>query len=150
MSNSVLTDEDLLRLLEQDASLSSEKVAKKLNVSAPVVRRRIRKLIQAGALRIIGTTDPEKLGFSLAAVIALNVASDKLNEAMNELIKYPEIRWMSSVTGRFDIILMARFRSTTELSDFVTNKLSQTCGVKNSETLICLNIKNASVNNPLV
>ncbi len=63
-------DEQLVHLLQQDARQTSEVLAKKLNVSTTTVRRRMRKLIQSGFLRITAVVDPSKVGFSLPAATA--------------------------------------------------------------------------------
>ena len=134
-------DEQIIRLLGQDARQNSETLAKQLKLSSATVRRRLRKLIHSGVLQIVGVVDPNNFGLPMAAVITLDVAHDKLESAMEALAKRPEVRWISATTGRFDIILIARFRSTDGLSDFITKELAQLEGVKDSETFICLDVK---------
>ena len=134
-------DEQLLRLLGQDARQNSETLAKQLNLSSATVRRRLRKLLRSELLHIIGVTDPASFGFPLAAVIALDISHNKLESAIEVLAKQSEVQWISTTTGRFDVIALARFRSAKCLSDFVTKEISQIEGVKDSETFICLNVK---------
>ena len=74
-------------------------------------------------------------------MITLDVAHDKLESAMKTLGKQPEIKWLSTTTGRYDIIAMAQFRSTDCLSDFMTKELAQLEGLKDSETFVCLDVK---------
>ena len=137
-------DEQIARLLGQDARQNSETLAKQLNLSSATVRRRLRKLIHSGLLRIVGVVDPGKFGFPVAVVITLDVAHEKLESAMETLAKRPEIRWVSTTTGRFDIIVLARFRSNDRLAEFMTKELAQLEGVKDSETFICLDVKKGS------
>ena len=134
-------DEQLVTLVGQDARQSSETLAKKLNLSAATVRRRLRKLIRSDLLRIIGVVEPVKFGFSLSVMIALDVDHDKLEAALDVLVNKPEIRWASTTTGRFDIVALGRFRSTDSLSDFLKRDLGQINGVRDSETLVCLDVK---------
>ncbi len=134
-------DEKLVRLLGQDARQNSETLAKQLNLSSATVRRKLRELIHSDALHIVGLVDPNRFGFPLAVVIALDVARDKLDSALEALAKRPEIRWVSISTGRFDIIALARFPSTESLSEFVIKELTHMEGVRDSETFICLNVK---------
>ncbi len=135
------TNEKLIQLLGQDAQQSSETLAKQLNLSAATVRRRLRRLTRSGLLRIVGVVNPADVGLAVAAIIAMDIVPDKLASAMKQLAKQPEIKWLSTTTGRFDIIALARFRSSNELSDFVGNKLTQIEGVKDSETFICLDVQ---------
>ena len=93
---------------------------------------------------IIGVVDIAKFGYPVAAVVALDVAHDKLEAAIEALAKEPEVRWVSTTTGRFDIIFITRFHSSAELSDFMTKRLAKVDGVRNSETFVCLDMKKAS------
>lgn len=134
-------DEQLVSLIGQDARQSSETLAKKLNVSSATVRRRLRKLIEGDLLRIVGIVDPTKFGFPLNVVIALDVVHEKMEATIEALVNLPEIRWASITTGRFDIMAIARFRSADKLSDFLTKKLGRMEGVRDIETLVCLDVK---------
>ena len=135
------TDEQLVRLLGQDARQNSETLAKQLKLSGATVRRRLRKLIRSGLLHIVGVTDPTSFGFSVAAVIALSVVYGQAESVIETLAKRPEISWISNTTGRFDIVALAWFRSTECLSDFMMKELAHLEGVKDSETFLCLNVK---------
>ena len=134
-------DVQLVQLLGQYARQSSKSLAEQLHLSSATVRRRLRKLIQSGALNIVGIVDPSKFGLPLAAMINLNVAHDKLEAAVEALANRPEIRWVSTTTGRFDIMALGRFNSTDNLSDFLSNHLAEIEGVRDSETFICLDVR---------
>jgi len=134
-------DEQLVQLLGQDARQSSELLAKQLHVSPVTIRRRIRKLLQDGAIRIAAVVDTSKIGFPLAAVIAFNVSHDKLDKATQVLTKYKEITWCTVTTGRFDIIAIARFRSTDELYEFMRKEMTKIEGLMNTETFLSLAVK---------
>lgn len=133
-------DKKLLKLLGQDAQQNSESLARQLKLSAATVRRRLRNLVKSGTLRVVGVADPVKLGFPLAAVIGLDVAQDKLESAIKIITERPEVTWISATTGRYDVIVLARFASTLSLSDFLTKFLARIDGLKNSETFICFDV----------
>jgi Lrp/AsnC family transcriptional regulator for asnA, asnC and gidA len=134
-------DEQIVRLLGKDGRQTSETLGKQLNLSAATVRRRLRKLIHSDLLRIVGVVDPSSFGFPMIAVISLDVAHDKVELAVEELSKRPEVSFVSTTTGRYDIIAIARFRSIDCLSEFVTKELAKLEGVRDSETFICLQEK---------
>ncbi len=134
-------DIQLAKLLGQDARQSSVTLAKQLNLSAATVRRRLRKLLRSNSLRIVGAVDPTKFGLPMAVLITLDVSHDKLESAMEMLVNWPEIRWVSSATGRFDIIAFALFPSAQGLSDFLTNQLAKIKGLRGTETFVCLDLK---------
>jgi Lrp/AsnC family transcriptional regulator, regulator for asnA, asnC and gidA len=134
-------DEEIVRLLGRDARQTSEQLAKKLDVSAATVRRRFRKMIRNDKLRVVGVVKPGDFGYPLSAVITLDVEHDKIEKVIATLSAKREIDWISTTTGRYDIIAGVRLKSIDALSDFVTHELGSLEGLKDSETFICLNEK---------
>ena len=131
-------DEKIVRMLGQNGRQSSNQIAKQLNISAATVRRRIRKLVENDLLHFVGVVDPSDFGYPLPAVIAIDVVPDRLEITLEELDKQPEVKWIATTVGRYDIVAGLRFRSMDELSDFIAQTLPQIDGVKDSETFICL------------
>ncbi len=128
-------------MLQEDARRSGDVLAKELGVSSATVRRRIRSLIKDDVMRIQAVLAPDKVGLPLAVVIAFDVAHDKLESVMEFLADRSEVKWLSSCTGRFDIMAVAFFASTEELSEFVQKQLVKLEGVRDSETFVCLQVK---------
>ena len=133
-------DEHLISLLEKDARQSSKKLAEELSVSAATVRRRINKLIQADVLRVVGAADRCKLGPCLITLLALDVEADKMESAVETLLSSPEVRYVFSTTGRFDVIAIVRFDSPEGLTHFLQKQVAGIEGLRNSETSICLTV----------
>ena len=133
-------DEKLIKLLVDDARQSSLKLAKQLKVSAATVRRRVRKLIESEVLHIVAAVDPNRIGLPLAALIAFDVTHEKLGEVMEMLANRPEVKWVSTSTGRYDILALVRLGSTDELSDLMQKELAQMEGLRDSETFVCLHV----------
>ncbi|MFC1962144.1 Lrp/AsnC family transcriptional regulator [Chloroflexota bacterium] len=141
MSKKDTINSKLIESLMSDATKSSVVLSKELKVSSATIRRKIKRLISSKTLNIIGIVDPAKIGFPLAAVINLDVSQDKLEEALDFLTGHPEIQWFSATTGRFDIMAIGWFSSINHIHDFMTNKLIQLEGLRDSETSLCLNVK---------
>ena len=135
-----LLDLELIKLLSQDAAQSNQIIAKKLKVTTATIRRRKGQLIKKDALRILGAVNPAKIGYGVTVVVAFDVQGDKLNSAVKLLSSLPEITWLSTTTGRFDIIALVRLQSTDELSQFITDTVSSIEGLRNSETFVCLRV----------
>jgi len=134
-------DKKLIRSLGQDASLSAKKIAEQLNLSAVTVRRRLKKLLENNLVRIVGVVNAASIGYPILAIIALNVATEHINSAIDLLSKKTNVRFVSTTTGRYDIIVMVRFMSTDDISDFLLNDMANIKGLRNSETFICLQTK---------
>ncbi|MFC1944076.1 Lrp/AsnC family transcriptional regulator [Chloroflexota bacterium] len=134
-------DEQLIRLLEKDARQNSEDLAKQLNVSAATIRRRLKKLTKSEVVRITASVNPDRFGLPVIAVIALDVVPEKVQEIAQKLVEYTEVRWVSTTTGQFDIIIIVAFRSTHDLSEFTYSVVTGLEGLRRTETFICLDIK---------
>ncbi len=134
-------DKPLIQLLGEDALQSSEALAKQLNVSAATIRRRIRRLVKDGTLRVVAVVDPNKVGLPLAALLALDVPHELLDAVTEQLSDHPEVKWVSTTTGRFNIMALLRSSSTDELAAFMQRELPKLKGIRDSETLICLRVK---------
>jgi len=133
-------DQELVRLLEKDALQTSEALARQLCVSSATVRRRLKRLKQSGVLHITALVDPNKMGVPVIAIIAMNIMHDKLELTSQLLSSKPEVRFLSTTTGRFDIIACAWFHSTEELTNFLQKDLAEVPGLKDTETFICLQV----------
>ena len=131
-------DKQLISLLSQDAHKPSEVLAQQLNISSSSVRRRTKRLIENGAIRIIAVPDPHRLGLPLRAVIAFDVAHDKMNYVLQILGKRPEIRWLSATSGRYDMMAIGWFPSSDALYEFIERVVGKIEGIRNAETFICL------------
>ena len=136
-------DEQLIKLMGSNARQSSNKLAKQLAVSPATVRRRLNKLIDNNILRIVGIINPVKAGFPIQAILALDVAQENVNSVLEALASQPQIAWISSTTGRYDVIVWAQFRSTEHLSSFLGNELASMEGVRNCETFVALRVAKA-------
>ncbi|MBN2239512.1 MAG: Lrp/AsnC family transcriptional regulator [Dehalococcoidales bacterium] len=131
-------DEQIVRLLGQDGRQTSDQIAKQLNISAATVRRRIKKLVDNDLLHFVGVVDPANFGYTLPAVIAIDVAPNKLEVVLTELEKLKEVEWIAPTVGRYDIIAGLLLRSMDDLSEFLQNTLPHIDGVKDNEVFICL------------
>src|SRR5579864_6411796 len=62
-------DREILRLLQEDATVSPRDLARKCHSSEATVRRRIGRLRQNDVMRIVAVADPFKQGYSVVAII---------------------------------------------------------------------------------
>ncbi|HNS90407.1 MAG TPA: Lrp/AsnC ligand binding domain-containing protein [Deltaproteobacteria bacterium] len=72
----------------------------------------------------------------VTAIILLNVARERVNEIAEKLADMPGMSEIFSVSGRFDLIAIARVGSTDDLADLVTNKMLKVPGITGSETML--------------
>jgi DNA-binding Lrp family transcriptional regulator len=134
-------DKQLIELLQKDAQQGCRILADILHVSPTTVRRRLRRLIQAGLIRITAVVDPKGLGFPVIAFMNFDVAHDRIQSVMDMLAGREDIIMVTSTTGRFNVLVLGRFRSTEQLSDFLLKELPHVDGIRGSETSISLGVR---------
>jgi Lrp/AsnC family transcriptional regulator for asnA, asnC and gidA len=134
-------DRRLIAELAGDARQTSAQLSRKLGVSDTTVRRRIYRLQQH---RIISSTvvpDAAKLGYTIIAIIALQVDLGSIDEVGRCLVDYPNVRYVADCTGSHDMFVGAWFHSSHELSRFVKDHLAKMPGIRRSETFVILDVK---------
>ena len=102
----------ILSELSKDASISVPRLSKKLNINASVLYSRIKRLVKRNLIeKFTVIVNEEMLGISVKATIGIN-RDPKLKEPIHsELVKIPQVRTLSEVTGRFDIIVNLNART---------------------------------------
>ena len=130
-------DLKILSELAKDASISVPKLSKKINVNASVVYSRIKRLSKRGLIRKFTIViNDEALGFSVKALTGINMDSKLRDNVLNELFKIPEVREVSEVTGRFDVLVTMNARSLDEMHQLIAEKIGHVEGVQKTETFI--------------
>ena len=130
-------DLKILSELATDASISVPKLSKKINVNASVVYSRIKRLLKRGLIRKFTIViNDEALGFNVKALTGINMDSKLRDNVLNELFKIPEVREVSEVTGRFDVLVTMNARSLDEMHQLISEKIGHVEGVQKTETFI--------------
>jgi DNA-binding Lrp family transcriptional regulator len=131
-------DYRILKECLKDSRASSREVARKVGVSVGTALARIKKMEKEGLIK--GYTvvlDYEKLGYQLTAITEVIVSKGKLLEVEKEIAKMPMVCAVYDVTGEIDAILIAKFRSREELSNY-TKKLLTVPYVERTNTHVVL------------
>ncbi len=133
-------DIEILVELQKDARKSLREMAEKLGVAEGTVYNRINKLKRLGIIKkFIPIVDHSKLGFDLTAIIGITAEGGHLIEVEELLAKEPNVTAVYDVTGEFDVITVARFRSRDELNSFV-KRIAGLEHVKRTYTMLVLNV----------
>jgi Lrp/AsnC family transcriptional regulator, regulator for asnA, asnC and gidA len=130
-------DLKILSELSKDASTSVPKLSKKISINASVVYSRIKRLLRKGLIKKFTIViNDEALGLSVKALTGINMDSKLRDNVLNELFKIPEVREVSEVTGRFDILVTMNARSLDEMHRLISEKIGHVEGVQKTETFI--------------
>jgi Lrp/AsnC family transcriptional regulator, regulator for asnA, asnC and gidA len=130
-------DLKILSELSKDASISVPKLSKIVNINASVVYSRIKRLIKRGLIKKFTVIiNDEALGLNVKALTGINMDSKLRDNVLNELFKVPEVREVSEVTGRFDVLVTMNARSLDEMHQLISEKVGRIEGVQKTETFI--------------
>ena len=133
------TDERILKNLMVDARLSARQLALKLGISTVTVLSRIKKLEKEKIIKgYTALIDHEKLGYNLTAIIEIIAKKDKIIDIEVELSKRENVCGVYDITGNTDTLVIAKFKSRNELSEFVKG-LASIQNIENTITHVVLN-----------
>lgn len=133
------TDERILKNLMVDARLSARQLALKLGISTVTVLSRIKKLEREKIIKgYTALLDHEKLGYNLTAIIEIIAKKDKIIDMEVEISKIENVCGVYDITGNTDTLIIAKFKSRNELSEFVKG-LASIPNIENTITHVVLN-----------
>jgi Lrp/AsnC family transcriptional regulator for asnA, asnC and gidA len=127
-------DAQIITLLQDDGRRPTVEMARHLAVAEGTVRKRIERLIREKVIQIGAWADPLKIGYQNYAVLMMHVDLRDLERAAEQLSKMPEIFFLGTCTGGFDIFVSACFRSLEHMHEFMTKRLSRVPGIQRVST----------------
>lgn len=131
-------DLKVIQLLAKDARQSYADLGQALNLSAPAVHARVKKLEKAGVIKNYTIqVDYAKAGFPLISYVRLRLGSRRCSEVANKLVNYPEILECHSVAGEDCIVLKMRTTSPMGVQK-VLDRLRQESLMETSITMIVM------------
>lgn len=127
----------ILSELTVDASISVPQLSKKLNVNASVLYSRIKRLSKRNLIeRYTVTVNESMLGINVKAVVGINRDPKSKEKIRSELLRISEVRSVSEVTGRFDMVVSVNSRTLEELHNVVIERIGKIEGIQNTETFV--------------
>ncbi|MCY4428438.1 MAG: Lrp/AsnC family transcriptional regulator [Halieaceae bacterium] len=121
-------DIEILDLLQQDASLTSQQIAERINLSQSPCWRRIQRLREEGLIeRQVALLNREKLGMEVVVFTTINLANQgrKYLEAFEEQVKnFPEVLECYTMAGSWDYMLKIVARDIRHYERFIREQLT--------------------------
>jgi Lrp/AsnC family transcriptional regulator, leucine-responsive regulatory protein len=110
------TDRRLLALLSADAGRSYAELGQLLNLSAPAVHDRVKRLRQERIIRAtVARLDGAKLGRPLLAFVHVDTTSWAVTRQLLALEELPDVEEIHTVTGESAMLLKVRTEDTQTL-----------------------------------
>ena len=132
------TDWNIINRLSENYAPNSV-VARKMGLSEGAVRQRIKKLQDAGILKIKALRNPEILENQQLALLGVNVVESKLlDQKAQEIAELNGVMSVAIVSGRYDLIVEILVASNKGLIQFLTKTLSTVKGISKTETFVML------------
>jgi Lrp/AsnC family transcriptional regulator for asnA, asnC and gidA len=130
----------MVELLQVDGRLTVTSLARALGVTEQTARRKLRRLLGDGIIKVVATVDPFDVGYETPVIIGLKVKRAKLDTVARRLSDLPQVRYVGASTGRVDLIVEVVVRTNQDLADFLMDELGTMDGVVDSETNLIVRI----------
>ena len=134
-------DRYIIEAMRQDGRVPFAQIAKHLKVSPGMIRVRYDRLKELGLIRVVGITNPLRMGYTTMTMIGIRTAGDKMLSVARQVAAFDEVIYLIVVSGRFDIMAEVVCRDHADLLRFLTEKLYRVDGVRESETFLHLKIE---------
>jgi Lrp/AsnC family transcriptional regulator len=142
-------DRKILTLLQQDASLSLDEIARRLNASKTPVWNRIRKMREAGVITAqVALIDPERIGLEACFFVLIRTAQHDSNwlERFLKVVKArPEVLEAHRLAGDIDYILKVRVPNARAFDTFYQSLIREVSIFNVTSSLSMEEIKNTTV-----
>ena len=134
-------DLKILKILSIDSRKNKSTIADDLKHSPNTIIKHISNLEENGVIKSYGVQiDYEKLGFDIIALIEITVSKGKMLEVERKIAQNPNVFAVYDITGTYDALILARFKSRAELSEMIKNDIHASAFVESSNTHIVLNV----------
>lgn len=132
-------DLQIIRALEEDSRVSLRKLAHRIGLTPNILHNRINNLEREGViLGYMPIVDSSKMGYTLTAIIMIQVEGSHLIEIENEIAKESNVLSVYDITGEYDAIIFAKFRDNASLNGYLKKLLTDRY-IKRTTTLVTLN-----------
>ncbi|WP_111429088.1 Lrp/AsnC family transcriptional regulator [Rhodobacteraceae bacterium DSL-40] len=141
-------DRKILSLLQQDASLSLDEIARRLGASKTPVWNRIRKMREAGViLGEVALLDPEKLGLESCFFVLIRTSEHDagwLDRFLHAVRARPEVLEAHRLAGDIDYILKVRVPNARAFDAFYQALIKEVSIFNVTSSLSMEEIKNTT------
>ncbi len=133
-------DLNIARALEGDGRMSVLELSRKLGVSRATISERLARLLEQGVIKgFHARLDYKRMGYPLTAFVGLQtVQGYNVVEIISALKAIREVEEVHTITGRIDMLVKLRARSTEHLQYILTFKIQAIPGIGRGETMLAL------------
>lgn len=142
-------DRAILAIVQQDAATPQRVIGAQVNLSAPAVQRRLKRMEAAGVITgTVAVLDPAAVGLGLTIVVSVQMESERLDlidAAKASFRAAPEVQQCYYVTGEADFVLICTVASMAEYEALARRLFFDNANVKRFQTLVAMDRVKASL-----
>jgi DNA-binding Lrp family transcriptional regulator len=131
----------LMIALSKDGRYSYARLAKELGIKATTVAKRVDSMMKDDIFTINAIPNPANMGYKVMAVIGLDVELPCVEDVCEKLAENPNVSYIATTFGRFDILLNAEYRDLESLNKLVKEEIPSLGGIRMVETSIVSDVK---------
>lgn len=132
----------ILRILQRNNQTPQREIGAAINLSAPSVQRRIRRMEAEGVITAnVAHISPEAVGLPLTIIVAVELVSetpDAINAAKELFRAAPEVQQCHYVTGEVDFILTVLVASMSDYEAFTRRTFFEGGNIKKFRTFVSM------------
>ena len=135
------TDQDLLKLLQENSRRTVSDIAKKMGLSRATVQHKMERLERTGVIQ--GYTikiNPILERQNVSAYVMISVVPKKNNTIVRQLFSIPQMEMLCTISGQYDMIAKIT-ESTTQTLDQILDQIANLDGVEKTLSHIVLSRK---------
>lgn len=146
-------DLGILNVLQKNNATAQRVIGRAVNLSAPAVQRRIRRLEDSGViLANVAVLDPNKLGPSITLIVEVQLESGRIemiDKAKRRFASAQEVQQCYYVTGEADFVLVIVVPTMTAYDHLTRSLFFADHNVKHFRTLVVMDRIKAGMTVPL-
>lgn len=135
-------DRKILRLLRENAHLTTQDIADKVGLSQTPCWSRIKRLEESGVIAgYVALLNPEKVGRPLSVIVEVNLDQhddEKIETFSRHLAQLPEVTDAYLTTGEYDYVIIAAVEDTEDYEQFLRKRLLKFPGIRHARSTFCL------------
>ena len=119
-----LIDKLILHELKKDSRLSMSELGRRIHLSSPAVRERVRQLEDQGIItNYTIEVNLKNIGYPISAIIEATIKNNRYDEFKKHIATYSNIDFCYRIAGDACFILKAHFATFEEAEQFIDELL---------------------------
>ena len=141
-------DRDILRIIQNEAAISTEQLAERVNLSKNACWRRVRNLDKSGIIaKRVALLNAKALGLAMSVFVSVKVkehSPEWLDKFQSAVALLPQITGAFRTSGEVDYVLHVRVTDVEAYDAFYKSLIRLAPGMDVSATFVMEEIKNST------